>query len=27
VPRTPRPFFTFGIEHFCFTWQPILAAE
>jgi hypothetical protein len=26
-PERPRPFFSFSGEHFCHTWQPILAAE
>jgi para-nitrobenzyl esterase len=26
-PQRPRPFFTFGQEHFCRTWQPVVAAE
>ncbi len=26
-PATPHPFFDFRQEHFCATWQPILAAE
>jgi para-nitrobenzyl esterase len=26
-PADPKPFFTFRKEHFCRTWQPILAAE
>jgi len=26
-PQRPRPFFTFQQEHFCGTWQPIVAAE
>ena len=26
-PQRPHPFFTFRQEHFCRTWQPIVAAE
>jgi para-nitrobenzyl esterase len=26
-PRRPHPFFTFRQEHFCHTWEPIVAAE
>ncbi len=26
-PQVPRPFFSFRHEHFCRTWQPIIAAE
>jgi para-nitrobenzyl esterase len=26
-PQRPHPFFTFRQEHFCHTWQPIVAAE
>ena len=26
-PQRPHPFFTFGQEHFCRTWQPVIAAE
>jgi para-nitrobenzyl esterase len=26
-PQRPHPFFTFRAEHFCSTWQPIVAAE
>jgi para-nitrobenzyl esterase len=26
-PRSPHPFFSFRAEHFCETWQPILAEE
>jgi para-nitrobenzyl esterase len=26
-PAAPGPFFTFPTEHFCSTWQPIVAAE
>ena len=26
-PQRPHPFFTFRNEHFCRTWQPIVAAE
>jgi para-nitrobenzyl esterase len=26
-PQRPHPFFTFRREHFCRTWQPIVAAE
>jgi para-nitrobenzyl esterase len=26
-PQRPHPFFTFRREHFCHTWQPIVAAE
>jgi para-nitrobenzyl esterase len=26
-PQRPHPFFTFRREHFCSTWQPIVAAE
>jgi para-nitrobenzyl esterase len=26
-PQSPRPFFSFSTEHFCNTWQPILANE
>jgi para-nitrobenzyl esterase len=26
-PQRPHPFFTFQQEHFCRTWQPIVAAE
>lgn len=26
-PQRPHPFFTFRREHFCHTWQPIIAAQ
>jgi hypothetical protein len=26
-PQRPHPFFTLGREHFCRTWEPIIAAE
>ncbi|MEA2755218.1 MAG: para-nitrobenzyl esterase [Aliidongia sp.] len=26
-PTVPRPFFNFPINHFCSTWEPIIAAE
>jgi hypothetical protein len=26
-PQRPHPFFTFGQEHFCQTWQPVIAGE
>jgi hypothetical protein len=26
-PQRPHPFLTFRREHFCHTWQPIVAAE
>jgi para-nitrobenzyl esterase len=26
-PQRPHPFFTFRLEHFCHTWEPIVAAE
>jgi len=27
APQRPHPFFTFRNEHFCRTWQPIVAGE
>ena len=26
-PAVPQPYFTFPAEHFCSTWEPIIAAE
>jgi para-nitrobenzyl esterase len=26
-PTVPQPFFTFPVEHFCSTWEPIISAE